>query len=172
MQFIPPVPVYREEPTTRPVAYARSSDRRFVFPAHSDLLSVPTTTDAPERATYYKLIHSPPHDLYIQPEEKAQVTPNPLTPISSEQESKIVEFRGCLMRDFEQVWVSPVAPGEAFVPRNEIESTCKSYIEKMEQLRNQCMEAMETLLIAKTKSAENKEPASKSWWRFLTFGRR
>ena len=78
------------------------------------------------------------------------------------------------MRDFDKVWVSPVRDGEKFVPRNEIESTCKGYIEKMEQLKNQCTEAMETILQAKMKAAESEKKVTenRSWWRFLTFGRR
>lgn len=170
-ESFPPAPVYRDDPVAPPAAYSRSSGRTFVFPAISD--SVPTTTTTPTPPAFHYTPTYPPNEAYIRkPVESDNSMPNSIVAGSSEQESKIVEFKSCLMRDFEKVWNSPAKSGEVFVPRNEIEATCRGYIVKMEQLRNQCMEAMETLWIAKTKAAEKKSSENKSWWRFLTFGRR
>lgn len=168
----PPMPVYRDTPVAPPAAYARSSDGRFVFPASGELRPRATTTDPLNPSNYYKISDSAPSEA-DKPTNSDRSNPDPPVSGSSAQESRIVEFKGCLMRDFEKVWSSPVRPGHVFVPRNEIEFTCRGYIEKIEQLRNQCVEAMETLLIAKTKAAQPEESEKKkSWWRFLTFGRR
>jgi hypothetical protein len=173
----PPAPVYRDDPASGITAatFARSSDRRFVFPAGSDSsFSTPATTESPGRATYYKIINAPVREIDTLSSGSGRNSVSTTSSGSGDEESRVVELRSCLMRDFEKVWVSPVKDGEKFVPRNEMESTCKGYIEKIERIRNQCMEAMETVLQAKMKAAESEKKVTenRSWWRFLTFGRR
>lgn len=90
---------------------------------------------------------------------------------SDSLESKIVEFRNCLTRDLDRVSNRSVRKGNKFVPRDEIESTCRIFIEKMDQMREECMQALEAVVAAKTKSPAEISDSKKSWWRFLTFGR-
>lgn len=162
------LPVYRDERITSPVGgYARSSDRSLAYTSSPDLLSLLSTAQLSKSRDDNPVANGPPYVV-----ESAVDNRDVVTDVNTNgMESKIVEFRGCLMRDFDRVWSRPARSGQKFVPRNELESTCKVYIEKMEHVRDQCMEAMGTLLAAKAKPVAEKKERNKSWWRFLTFGR-
>lgn len=132
----------------------------------SHLNARPTATSAPLNTEYYKVLNSP-----------AQYAPAPVTRYADEESHSIDVYNGqastakmknCLLNDMDKIWESRMKKADqVFVPRNELESTCKPFIEKIEELRTQCLDALEVLMLANNKKKH--DPSKRSWWKFIPF---
>lgn len=118
---------------------------------------------------YYKVLHSP--------EVLVPVT-TPMTRYVDDNEdvyhgqASTARMKDCLLNDMDKIWESRTKKAsQAFVPRNELEATCKPFIEKIEDLREQCMDALEVLMMSTAKKRQDSSNR-KSWWKFLPFGKK
>jgi hypothetical protein len=126
----------------------------------------PEITSNPRNTQYYKVLSSP----------LASVSTTPMTRYADDredvEEASTTRMKDCLLNDMDQIWESRTKKAkQAFIPRNELEATCKPFIEKIEELRDQCMDALEVLV---TSTAKKRQETSnrKSWWKFLPFGKK